>query len=96
LPNPAANRCSFLDEFFFLYEIDNLAEIIDDGFQFRNRITGEVLRLGKFVAVFERFVFQPGDIEFVVARFDFAKSESTKSTKLTRIGTLLTPFGFAP
>src|SRR6185436_19565268 len=31
---------------------------------------GEVLRLGQLVGVFKRFVFEPRDVELVVASFD--------------------------
>ena len=43
-----------LHALFLLHERDDFAEVVHHGFEFGDRFGGEVLRLGQFVAVFER------------------------------------------
>ncbi len=55
---------SNFDAPFLLDGGDDLAKVLCDRFQFRDRFGGEVLRVGEVVARFQRLVLQPGDVEF--------------------------------
>src|SRR5262245_8223772 len=65
----------FLRAFFFLHQRDYLLQVIYDGLKFGDRFAGEVLRFGKFVAVFKGIVLEPGDVELVAALFDVGNVE---------------------
>lgn len=62
-----------------LGESDNFTEIIHYGLEFSDGFGGEVLRFRQFVAVFERFVLEPSDVELVFAFLDFIDAKIAKA-----------------
>jgi hypothetical protein len=75
---PGLQSC--LDCRFLLDQCHDLAKIIDDGLQFCDGLGGEVLWFWEFVAVFERLVFQPCDIQLVAALLDLLNGEVSEAT----------------
>ena len=63
---------SSLNTLFTLHQRDNFLEVVHHRFEFGDRFGGEVLRVGEFVARFQRVVLQPGDVELVRPLGDLA------------------------
>src|SRR5271166_4473109 len=54
-------------------------------FQFCNGFARQILGFRQFIAVFERVVFQPSNIQLVLAIFDFTDVEPAKATIFTGV-----------
>jgi hypothetical protein len=61
---------SLLHDFLLVEPGDDFLRVVHDGLQLRDGLGGEVLRLGPLVAVFERFVLEPGDVQFEIPILD--------------------------
>jgi hypothetical protein len=67
---------------------NDFAQVIHDGFQFGNGFARQVLRFRQYIAVLERFISQPGNIQLVLAISDFANVETPKTTTFTGVFSL--------
>lgn len=79
-PDKSITMVSFLHAFPFFNELNDFFQVVHFG------LAGEVQRFAQFVAIFQRLVVEPGDIELVAALLDFTDVEATQSPQFSAIG----------
>ena len=89
----AIRNSSFRDALLFLQQGHEVAEVVHHGFEFGDGFSGELLRFGQFVGVFERVVREPGDVGLVAAAFDFAEVEFAEVAGFATPGPIEKPDG---